>query len=351
MTDPPPPSGPPPGWYPDPITGSGYRWWDGSSWSDHVTDDPGRRQGPISQLQPVAPWMSRVLSIAASRAGHFLPMIVLLIVPTGLLNGIAVWFGLRDAVLTSDSETGELGFTNPSASAGTYGLMALSLGLSMLAWLLLTLAVARQASAAADGEPEPWSASMLAALQRFPRGLLATAPVLAAFVAVYLAVIVGSALSAGLAVLVVFLAIVALPWLVVRLSLAQVGAGLAPPGERVVTTSWQLTRHRFWAVFGRMAILLLITLVLSLLASFVSAPFTALAGGGAGEIEPGADVVELNDLLGDNPAVFAIGQLFGALGNGASTVVWATGLTLIYRALTGVVDRGDDDRSVHRAES
>jgi hypothetical protein len=100
-----------------------------------------------------------------------------------------------------------------------------------------------------------------------------------------------------------------------------------------------------------MAILLLITLVLSLLASFVSAPFTALAGGGAGEIEPGADVVELNDLLGDNPAVFAIGQLFGALGNGASTVVWATGLTLIYRALTGVVDRGDDDRSVHRAES
>lgn len=31
---------PPPGWYGDPAGGPGSRWWDGSSWTDHVRDRP-----------------------------------------------------------------------------------------------------------------------------------------------------------------------------------------------------------------------------------------------------------------------------------------------------------------------
>ena len=350
MSDLPPPPGPPPGWYPDPIEGAGYRWWDGGLWTDHTSADPGARPGPISQLEPVSTWASRLVAIASSRAGHFLPMIVLLVVPTGLFSGIAAWLGLREAVLVSDSATGEVSFSNPGASAGSYGLMAFSLVLSMMAWLLLTLAVARQASAADDDEPEPWSASMRDALGRFPRGVAASAPVVGAVVAVYLAFAVAAVLGAGLAALVVLVALVVLPLLFVRLSLAQVGAGLGPAGVSAVATSWRLTRTRFWAMAGRMFLLFVITLTLSLLASFVSAPFTALAGGGVGQVEPGAEVLEFGELLGDNPAVFAIGQLFGALGNGVAAVLWAIGLTLIYKALSGSVDRGDDDLRMDRAE-
>ena len=31
----PAPSGPPAGWYVDPESGEGQRWWDGSAWSEH----------------------------------------------------------------------------------------------------------------------------------------------------------------------------------------------------------------------------------------------------------------------------------------------------------------------------
>ncbi len=350
MSDPPPPSGPPPGWYPDSITGTGYRWWDGSSWSDHTSDDPGARSGPISQLEPVSSWLNAVFRIALSRSGHFLPMIVLLVVPTGLLNGFAVWLTLRDASFTSDSTTGELSFSNPSATAGNYWLLVVSLVASVLAWLLLTLAAARQANAMADDDPEPWSTSMLTGLWRFPRGLRATAPIVGAMVGIYLLIVIAIAIAPALGALLVLGALVLVPWLLVRLSLAQVGASLAPPGEQPVALSWQLTDRRFWAMFGRMALLLLMTVTLSLVASFLAAPFTAIAGGASTPIEPGAETIEFSQLLGDNPAVFAIGQLFNALASGASTVVWVVGLTRIYRALTGPVDRGDDDRSSDRID-
>lgn len=290
--------------------------------------------------------MSKVLRIAMSRAGHFLPMIVLLMIPSGLLNGFAVWLGFRSAVLTTDSSTGDMGFSNPDATAGNYWLMAGSVLLTMLAWLYLTLAVAHQANGVAEEQPQPWSASMAEALALFPRGLLATAPLFGAVTGIYLVVGIGLVAAPGLAVLVVLAAFVLLPWLAVRLTLAQVSAGVAPPGERPVALSWSLTRHRFWAMSGRMAILLLITMALSLLASFLAAPFTALAGGGGAPIEPGAEVIEFSELLGDNPAVFLIGQLFSAIGSGASTVMWAIGLTLIYRSLSGPVNRGDDDHDV-----
>ena len=345
MTDPPPPTGPPPGWYPDPTTGHGYRWWDGYAWSDHTTETPGHQVTAGSGLQPASPWMSDLFRIATSRAGHFLPMVVLLMFPAALFNGIAVWVGLRNAVLTTNSSTGEVGFTNPGASVGTYGVMVLSLALSLVVWVLMAIVAARQASAVADERLEPWSDSMRDGIARLPRGLVATAPIIGAIVGTYLLVVIGAFLSPAIAVLVVLAALVVLPLLTVRLSLAQIGAALGPAGVNPVATSWQLTRGRFWAMAGRLALLVLITLTLSLLASFIATPFTALAGGGAAEVDPGAEELRFADLLGDNPAVFAIGQLFAALGNGAAAVMWATGLMLVYRVAGGSIDRDEDDRS------
>ena len=128
-------------------------------------------------------------------------------------------------------------------------------------------------------------------------------------------------------------------WLSVRLSLTNVAASLAPAGVRCLRTSWNLTRSRFWALFGRMALLTLFSISLSLLMRIVASPFVAIGGGaGTAPFESGANEIRFADLLGDNLAVFAIGQLFSALGNGAAVVLWAVGFVLLYRDLSGPLE-------------
>jgi hypothetical protein len=36
VPSPPPPPGPPPGWYADPQGAAAQRWWDGTTWTEHV---------------------------------------------------------------------------------------------------------------------------------------------------------------------------------------------------------------------------------------------------------------------------------------------------------------------------
>ena len=150
MSDsPPPPPGPPPGWYPDPTTGYGYRWWDGQSWTEQTSETAGSAS---DEMQPVGEWMSEVFRIVASRAGHLFPMIVLLMIPVGLANGMSLWLGFREAVMTTNSQTGDVSFTNPSGTSSTYSLIAATFLLVILATVYLSISVARQALMAVDGE-------------------------------------------------------------------------------------------------------------------------------------------------------------------------------------------------------
>ena len=78
-----------------------------------------------------------------------------------------------------------------------------------------------------------------------------------------------------------------------------------------------------------MALLTLFSVSISLLMQMVATPFVAIAGGnGTTPVEPGASEILLMDVLGANPAVFAIGQLFSAIGNGAAMILWTVGFVL-----------------------
>ncbi len=39
----------PPGWYPDPVGGHQFRYWDGRNWSEHVSDDGVPGVDPIAR--------------------------------------------------------------------------------------------------------------------------------------------------------------------------------------------------------------------------------------------------------------------------------------------------------------
>lgn len=338
MTDLPPPSGPPPGWYPDPSTGQGFRWWDGMAWTDQTSASAQPVQPAGDRLMAPAEWLRQAVRTGASRAGHFFPMVVLVLLPTTLLNGLAAWFALHNAVLLTDSDTGAITFTNPSGGPGRYALVAASSVLLLASTVLLAVSATRQALAVLDEAPEPWSVSMLAALRRLPAALLVGLAVGGTVVGLYALLLVSGAVSPALLLITLPLWIVGSLLAAVRLSLALCAVTVAPVPRRGLGLSWTLTRSRFWALLGRLALLVVVGLMFSILSNLVAAPLVAIVGGAASSgASPTANEIHFVEFMGDNPAVFAISQVFNALGNGAATIVWAIGMLLIYRSLKGPI--------------
>jgi len=352
MSNPPPPIGPPPegpplagppeGWYPDPDgKGQGFRWWNGETWTTQFSQDP----KPWGHgLTPAGEWTNAMLRTVSRRFGHFFPMIVLLIVPFTLLATVSGWFAVRDLVFTIDTETGQMEVTGNGGGAGWYIATAVGFVALFVANVALLLAAARQTQAEIDERTEIWSVSMREMLPRMGRALGLSLVLLAMVFGLYLVLAIG-AVAAPVALLLILPAwIVAVVWLGARFSLVGIAAALAPNSPGRLRLSWDLTRTRSRAIAGRMALTFLFGISVSLLMRFVATPFIALAGGtGATPVEPGSNTYVMADFLGDNPATFAIGQLFSAVGAGLAMVIWAVGFVLIYQDLSGPVEAGEAD--------
>jgi hypothetical protein len=138
-------------------------------------------------------------------------------------------------------------------------------------------------------------------------------------------------------------------WL--RLCFVAQAAALAPTGPGAspgpFTVSYRLSGLQPGRLLGRLVLLAFVAANLILAAGFIGAPFTAVAGAGAGPpIDPQAETLDLNDYLGPNVAVFVLGSVFSALGLGANHVLSSVGTTLLYRNLGGPVEEPADERAI-----
>jgi hypothetical protein len=335
----PPPDRPPAGWYPDPQhEGQGFRWWDGTAWTESQTEQPGDAK---ERLTPTGEWLSQLIRIMTGRAGHYLPMVVLLVVPAAILNGHSAWVAFRDGVLTTSPDSGALTYSNPTTSVVGYAAVVGSMVLLLAALVVLSVGAARHANASLDDEPEEWSVSMRAALKRAPKALGLSALLLAALIGLY-GLVWASATYLPVLILLTFpLWLIGSVVLAVRFSLTVIAVSLAPAGAGCLGTSYRLTRSYFWPLVGRMAVLTMFGISLVLMMQILATPFVAIGGGtGTAPVDFGAEEMALIDILGDNPAVFAIQQLFNGLAYGAAMVMWAVGFVLIYRDLSGPQESG-----------
>lgn len=83
----------PPGWHSDPWQQATYRWWDGSDWTAHVS-------GPAPMLAPrwdpnLAYEDPRLLRERMARAGQWLRLALLFVVPLQVISTVAIGLGER----------------------------------------------------------------------------------------------------------------------------------------------------------------------------------------------------------------------------------------------------------------
>ncbi len=305
--------------------------------------------GPAG-LGQLGPWFSESFRLTIGRTGYFLPMILIFVLAVSLPSSYAIWYALRDTVITIDQDSGVLDLDYGGSETWLFVASA-GFPISIVLSFLLKGAAIRQAMAVKAETPESWSDSVRAVLGR-SRRLIGFSALRAAIYWFLIGVItIGAALSPIMVLLIPFLG-AGLFFFWVRLSFLGQVATLADDAVNPMAESWRLSGGRFWPLFGRLLLLAALAFNLILASGIIGSPFTAIAGGGGtAPIEPTSDVIRLNDLMGSNPSVFALGSVFNALGLGANYVLAAVGTTLLYRNLGGpvsaaaaVADPSDDGR-------
>lgn len=282
----------------------------------------------------LGPWFRESMRLVASRAGHLLPFVLFLVLVPGLLSSVALWFGVRDTIITFESGESLPAVDYGGALAALVAAVVL-VPISMVAAVVAKAAVAHQTWAAHGERPVDWSVSLAAVGRRWPT-LLGAASIRTAiytmlsfgFLALVLlqpAVILLFPVALGLSLLVL-----------ARLGFVAQATVLAPAGTKPLSTSYRTSGRRPWWVLYRLLMLGLVALQFLLVARLIGNLVTDIVDGAEPVvIEAGSRVIETNDLLGSDLALFLLGSTFGALGLGVNHAVAAAGTMLLYRHLGG----------------
>ena len=330
---PPPTAGPPPGWYPDPYGGPGYRWWDGTTWTEHASGG----EGDPNALLPVGDLLGQTFRFLGERIGHLFTLAALLVLPIGVLGGAATyaWF---DGVLYQDGQwTG--------ISQGRTALVAASMLLTLVLYAAYSAAVSRHAVAALNGTPQSWSRSLGDGLRRSARVLAANLVVWIAALALIVALVVALSMlgSAGALLGVILVILVALvAW--VLAAFVTTAAAVAPPGTGAIRTSVGMARPRVWALLGRLMVLASLWWAVQFGGSVLTAPVAAQSSSPpddavlVDETTGAIERLDLDALVPDNPGVLGFSLVVSSMVLAGARALTVAGRASMYRSLGGPVD-------------
>jgi len=269
----------PPGWYPDPTTGTAWRWWDGGRWTERTA--PFAVPKPTrSGLPTVSQWFDETLrslrTVARSLWWRLALVWLAVAVPVGAVvvaaaaseNGRTVRdaLGLDGGLLFTGSSRGEVADTDLDRAGDAFGDLMVDVAPWAAAAVVLVFAASCWTYGAVAAVARRHSAVGASEAARI--GIRRIPAVAAAWVVLYALLSVATALFAAPAVLawaagadgvsVVILAffgalaaLVVLPLLGGRFALAPALASLGAHGIGVAA-SWNATAGRFWAVVGRL---------------------------------------------------------------------------------------------------
>lgn len=344
------------GWYPDPHNPQQQRYWDGSTWTEHIhvpevapvstpppfvppppPGGPATPYGSPNQLNDIGEWLRSSFKVAWRKLGTCFLLTLLGLLPL-LVAVVLVVAALYDLDIVNDQVRG---FGGPDVAL----LVAAGLvGLGSLVWFgVITIAQYRVLYDAhrdrSIGVGEALAVGrrnigrlVVAYLIVYGVGLVAVIVLFA--VAAVLLVTTGAPSGAEdtferIVPLYNLLNALTWPlslWLSVKLAFIPVAAGLAPRDHGLLRTSWRASNGRFWAVLGR---ILLLSLVVAAVFIPIGVLIAILIGVGALAAGSGDPSIGLFVAL-----AIVFGLVFGVAVYFAQ-ILQASGISRLYADLGG----------------
>lgn len=288
---------PPADWYTDPEDESLYRYWDGSIWTEHRAprhadaDDesgsaPGGLRGPGELIGDSFSLMRRQWRGCAAAA--------LVTISTQVVLGVLMLFAANEILMGELGEIWER-FTapdfDPTTPENEEYLASLEYDLSLanfapvvvallVVWFASNVAkatVTRLTLADLRGRAPSVSVVVRQALRRVPRLMGVDLQLLVLAIAAVTIVVLAGVAAPVLLILVLPALVAAIMLSTAIISLAYVVASAGPVGGSL-RYAVRLVRTRFWAVLGRMLLIILIILAMSLGISLLAGLATASLG-------------------------------------------------------------------------
>jgi len=332
------------GWYPDPHEPGTLRYFDGQVWTEHRHNEGGG-------LPAIGSWLSSTFSVVAE---NFVPA-ALLSFGLQLIGAALVWLIVRMAVgdLAVENET----LVNFDATEAAWlAIMVVVVAL----WRGFSNVARDRFLQRAHMQAGPTIADALQrGVVRLPKWIGAYLLVaIGWFVALFVAGLVFAFAGPALGLLVfVLLGLLAI-WVWVRLAFISVAVAAAPAKQSVFASSLDISRNRFWPVFGRLLLVIVGAAIIGQLVGWMSQGITASLDSNAFaervSIEPTetellieVEDFELTELLPSLQSFLVFGAIAALLGS-LLALVASSAMVRLYLEAGGDSDVGANSASSGR---